>query len=95
MDESIGVITFFKGEERVVEADVGNIDPNEVVVINGAGWTLTNRNTGETEKSGSCEVDGVNMRCFFGMDITGRFDLEITAHVGRETLKQRAIVKFL
>ena len=94
MTESISVIAFYQGEERVVESEVGSKDPNEVVVINDASWTLTNRQTGDVEKSGSCEVDGVNMRCFFGMDLVGRFTLEITAHVGRETIKQRALIKF-
>ena len=95
MNDSISVITFFEGEERVIASEVGNIGPNEVVVISNATWTLTNRQTGEVEKSGSCEVDGVGMKCFFGMDFTGRFDLEITAQVGRETIKQRALVKFV
>lgn len=95
MDDSIRVVEFYEGEERVIESEVASCDANEVVVISDASWTLKNRQTGEIEKSGSCEIDGVTMRCFFGMDITGRFDLEITARVGRETIKQRAIVKFI
>lgn len=94
MDESIRVITFFEGEERVVESEVGSNDPTELIVIGAASWTLKNRLTGAIEKSGACEIDGATMRCFFGMDIKGRFDLEITANVGRETIKQRALVKF-
>lgn len=94
MDDSIRVVEFYEGEERVIESEVASCDANEVVVICAASWTLKNRLTGAIEKSGACEIDGATMRCFFGMDIKGRFDLEITANVGRETIKQRALVKF-
>lgn len=94
MDDSIRAITFFKGEKRVVESEVGSKDPNEIIVVSGANWTLTNRSSGEIEKEGNCEIDGAVLLCFFGMDLVGRYELEITAHVGREEIKQRTLVVF-
>lgn len=94
MDNAITSITFYQGEERVVDAEIGSKNPNETIVVTSATWTLTDRRNGEIVDSGSCEVDGRTLTVFFGSNVTGRYMLEVTAHVGRETIKQRIAVSF-
>ncbi len=87
-------IIFLAGEERFVCAKLEPKDPNETVVITSAVWSLFDRCNGETVESGDCEVEGREMRVLIGSECTGLFTLEVTAKVGRETVKQRCNVQF-
>lgn len=95
MDYKTGNIVFYQGEERTVDAYAASSNPNDLLIITSAEWTLTNSATGEVVDSGDCEIDGNQMTVFFGSDVAGYYALEITARIGRETLKQRCGVTFM
>ena len=95
MNDIITSITFYQGEERVVDAEIGSKIPNETIVATNATWTLTDRSTNEIADSGVCDVDGRKLSAFFGSNVKGRYVLKVTAQVGRETIKQRLNVSFV
>lgn len=95
MNKFIDSISFYQGEARVVDAEIGSVDPDETIIVSSATWKLTDRGSGETVVSGNCEIDGKRISVFFGSEVTGVFVLEVTATVGRETIKQRVNVTFL
>ena len=88
-----GRIDFYAGEIKEVSAQVRARNPNEVVVITKAKYSLKNIASGETVEDGNLEIDGDTVSTILGIDEAGTFELKITVKVGAETFIEKATVQ--
>ena len=88
-----GRINFYAGEIKIVSAQVRARNPNEVVVITKAKYSLKNIANGETVESGELDIDKDTVSVILGIDEAGLFELKITVTVGKETFIEKALVR--
>lgn len=88
-------IRFFAGEIKEVTAVVHSKTVDEVVVINSATFELTDGINGTTISEGTCEVQGSEASVLLEMPNKGIYEIVITANVGREVIKEKAIIKVI
>lgn len=85
-------IEFFEGEKKVISAMIKPKNCSEVVVITDAEYELSTASS-EVVESGKCEIDGAEMSLIMKLDTQGKYYLTVTAYVGQEIIKQRAVVR--
>lgn len=88
-----GSINFYAGEIKEVSAQVRARNPNEVVVITKAKYSLKNIANGETVEDGTLDVDGDTVSVILNADEPGTFELKFSVTVGVETFIEKAIVR--
>lgn len=88
-----GSINFYVGEIKEVSAQVRARNPNEVVVITKAKYSLKNIASGETVEDGTLDVDGDTVSVILNADEPGTFELKFSVTVGMETFIEKAIVR--
>ena len=88
-----GSINFYAGEIKEVSAQVRARNPNEIVVITEAKYSLKNVSTGETAEEGNLEIDGGSLSVILGINTPGLFELKFTVKVGAETFIEKATVQ--
>lgn len=88
-----GSINFYAGEIKEVSAQVRARNPNEVVVITKAKYSLKNIASGETVEDGTLDVDGDTVSVILNADEPGTFELKFSVTVGMETFIEKAIVR--
>ena len=87
-----GSINFYAGEIKEVSAQVRARNPNEVVVITKAKYSLKNIANGETVEDGTLDVDGDTVSVILNADEPGTFELKFAVTVGVETFIEKAVV---
>lgn len=87
-----GSINFYAGEIKEVSAQVRARNPNEVVVITKAKYSLKNIASGETVEGGTLDIDGDTVSVILNADEPGTFELRFSVTVGVETFIEKAVV---
>lgn len=88
-----GNISFYKGEQKKIEAVVTPRDPDELVVITSAHYELSRLSNGETVEDGELDIDKDTVSTILGIDEAGLFELKITVTVGKETFIEKALIR--
>lgn len=88
-----GSINFYVGEIKEVSAQVRARNPNEIVVITKAKYSLKNIANGETAEEGNLEIDGNTISVILNADEPGTFELKFSVIVGAETFIEKALVR--
>lgn len=81
-------LSFYAGEEKYVTATLSSIDPDEIVVINEAGFELTDCK-GTIVSGGVCEIRGQEISVLLLIERPGSYTLKLTVKVGRETIIEK------
>lgn len=81
-------LSFYAGEEKYVTATLSSIDPDEIVVINEAGFELTDCK-GTMVSSGVCEIRGQEISVLLPVERPGSYTLKLTVKVGKETIIEK------
>ena len=90
-----GSINFYAGEIKEVSAQVRARNPNEVVVITKAKYSLKNIANGETVEDGTLDIDGDTISVILSINTPGTFELKFIVKVGAETFIEKATVQVM
>lgn len=88
-------IRFYSGEVKEVTAVVHSRTDNEIVVINSASYELRTIPQNLIVEEGVCEVKGNEALVLLEMNEKGIYEITVTAHVGREKIIEKSMIKVI